>query len=159
MSKPASFANTLSDQWAERTLDDSAIRRIDIPGVCPFFLVPPFMFSRDLTVAMVRNVFARRCHPPWSRQHHGRIGRLPEAHLQSSPGRAPLHDHRERMWFIKPPCLVDLAFPASASPSLDWFKRPSHGYFQGLRTNAAPYMQIIMKLVAQGASRQESVLT
>lgn len=26
MSKPASFANTLSDQWAERTLDDSAIR-------------------------------------------------------------------------------------------------------------------------------------
>ena len=31
MSKPSSFANTLSDQWAERTLDDSAIRRIDIP--------------------------------------------------------------------------------------------------------------------------------
>jgi adenylosuccinate lyase len=27
MSKPANFANTLSDQWAERTLDDSAIRR------------------------------------------------------------------------------------------------------------------------------------
>lgn len=26
MSKPANFANTLSDQWAERTLDDSAIR-------------------------------------------------------------------------------------------------------------------------------------
>lgn len=32
LSKPANFANTLSDQWAERTLDDSAIRRIDIPG-------------------------------------------------------------------------------------------------------------------------------
>jgi adenylosuccinate lyase len=31
MSKPASFAATHSDQWAERTLDDSAIRRIDIP--------------------------------------------------------------------------------------------------------------------------------
>ncbi|KAK1963939.1 Adenylosuccinate lyase [Colletotrichum sublineola] len=31
MSKPINFANTLSDQWAERTLDDSAIRRIDIP--------------------------------------------------------------------------------------------------------------------------------
>lgn len=33
MSKPASFANTLSDQWMERTLDDSAIRRIDIPSM------------------------------------------------------------------------------------------------------------------------------
>ncbi len=32
LSKPLNFANTLSDQWAERTLDDSAIRRIDIPG-------------------------------------------------------------------------------------------------------------------------------
>ncbi|KAL7626039.1 hypothetical protein AAE478_002809 [Parahypoxylon ruwenzoriense] len=31
ISKPASFANTLSDQWMERSLDDSAIRRIDIP--------------------------------------------------------------------------------------------------------------------------------
>lgn len=31
MSKPVNFANTLSDQWMERTLDDSAIRRIDIP--------------------------------------------------------------------------------------------------------------------------------
>ncbi|KAL7914272.1 adenylosuccinate lyase [Trichoderma velutinum] len=31
MSKPANFANTLSDQWMERTLDDSAVRRIDIP--------------------------------------------------------------------------------------------------------------------------------
>jgi adenylosuccinate lyase len=31
LSKSASFANTLSDQWMERTLDDSAIRRIDIP--------------------------------------------------------------------------------------------------------------------------------
>lgn len=27
MAKPASFANTLSTQWMERTLDDSAIRR------------------------------------------------------------------------------------------------------------------------------------
>ena len=33
MSKPTSFANTLSDQWMERTLDDSAIRRIDIPEI------------------------------------------------------------------------------------------------------------------------------
>ncbi|RMZ77611.1 hypothetical protein DV737_g4253, partial [Chaetothyriales sp. CBS 132003] len=31
LSKPANFANTLSDQWMERTLDDSSIRRIDIP--------------------------------------------------------------------------------------------------------------------------------
>jgi adenylosuccinate lyase len=31
LSKPATFANTHSDQWMERTLDDSAVRRIDIP--------------------------------------------------------------------------------------------------------------------------------
>lgn len=31
LSKPASFSNTHSDQWMERTLDDSAIRRMDIP--------------------------------------------------------------------------------------------------------------------------------
>ncbi|KAI9150114.1 Adenylosuccinate lyase [Paramyrothecium foliicola] len=31
LSKPATFANTHADQWAERTLDDSAVRRIDIP--------------------------------------------------------------------------------------------------------------------------------
>ena len=31
MPKPASFANTLSDQWMGHTLDDSAIRRMDIP--------------------------------------------------------------------------------------------------------------------------------
>ena len=34
LSKPLNFANTLSDQWMERTLDDSAIRRIDIPEMC-----------------------------------------------------------------------------------------------------------------------------
>jgi adenylosuccinate lyase len=31
MAKPASFANTRSTQWMERTLDDSAIRRMDLP--------------------------------------------------------------------------------------------------------------------------------
>ncbi|RKU49688.1 adenylosuccinase ade13 [Coniochaeta pulveracea] len=31
LSKPATFANTHADQWCERTLDDSAVRRIDIP--------------------------------------------------------------------------------------------------------------------------------
>ena len=36
MSKPASFANTLSDQWTEYTLDDSAIRRMDIPEMFLF---------------------------------------------------------------------------------------------------------------------------
>ena len=30
-SLPVNFADTYSDQWFERTLDDSAIRRIDIP--------------------------------------------------------------------------------------------------------------------------------
>ena len=30
-SLPINFADTYSDQWFERTLDDSAIRRIDIP--------------------------------------------------------------------------------------------------------------------------------
>lgn len=31
LQRPAGFANTHSDQWMERTLDDSAVRRIDIP--------------------------------------------------------------------------------------------------------------------------------
>ncbi|TQS31995.1 hypothetical protein Golomagni_07705, partial [Golovinomyces magnicellulatus] len=31
LSKPASFQATHADQWMERTLDDSAVRRIDIP--------------------------------------------------------------------------------------------------------------------------------
>lgn len=33
MGKPASFANTMSTQWFERTLDDSAIRREFAPGI------------------------------------------------------------------------------------------------------------------------------
>ncbi|KAN0080702.1 L-Aspartase-like protein [Elaphomyces granulatus] len=45
MSKPASFANTLSDQWAERTLDDSAIRRIDIPEM--FLLADAILLGLD----------------------------------------------------------------------------------------------------------------
>ena len=45
MSKPASFAATLSDQWMERTLDDSAIRRIDIPEM--FLLADAILLGLD----------------------------------------------------------------------------------------------------------------
>ncbi|KAL8730633.1 MAG: hypothetical protein Q9166_003946 [cf. Caloplaca sp. 2 TL-2023] len=45
MSKPANFANTHSDQWLERTLDDSAIRRIDIPEM--FLLADAILISLD----------------------------------------------------------------------------------------------------------------
>ncbi|KAI2643648.1 L-Aspartase-like protein [Xylaria nigripes] len=45
MSKPANFANTLSDQWAERTLDDSAIRRMDIPDM--FLLAEAVLIGLD----------------------------------------------------------------------------------------------------------------
>lgn len=45
MSKPASFANTLSDQWMERSLDDSAIRRIDIPEM--FLLADAILIGLD----------------------------------------------------------------------------------------------------------------
>lgn len=45
LSKPLNFANTLSDQWMERTLDDSAIRRIDIPEM--FLLADAILLSLD----------------------------------------------------------------------------------------------------------------
>ncbi|GAO13506.1 hypothetical protein UVI_02016170 [Ustilaginoidea virens] len=45
MAKPASFANTLSTQWFERTLDDSAIRRIDIPEM--FLLADAILIGLD----------------------------------------------------------------------------------------------------------------
>ncbi|KAF1833733.1 Adenylosuccinate lyase [Decorospora gaudefroyi] len=45
LSKPSAFAATLSDQWMERTLDDSAIRRIDIPET--FLLADAILLSLD----------------------------------------------------------------------------------------------------------------
>ena len=45
MSKPINFAATHSDQWAERTLDDSAIRRIDIPEM--FLLAEAILLGLD----------------------------------------------------------------------------------------------------------------
>jgi len=45
MSKPATFAATLSDQWCERTLDDSAVRRIDIPET--FLLADAILIGLD----------------------------------------------------------------------------------------------------------------
>ena len=45
MAKPASFANTLSTQWFERTLDDSAIRRTDIPEM--FLLADAILIGLD----------------------------------------------------------------------------------------------------------------
>lgn len=39
------FANTLSDQWMEKTLDDSAIHRIDIPEM--FLLADAILLGLD----------------------------------------------------------------------------------------------------------------
>ncbi|KAF4125824.1 adenylosuccinate lyase [Geosmithia morbida] len=66
MSKPASFAATHSDQWAERTLDDSAIRRIDIPEM--FLLADAICIGLDnISDGLV--VYPGTCSPesvPWN---------------------------------------------------------------------------------------------
>ncbi len=59
MAKPASFAATFSDQWMERTLDDSAIRRMNIPEM--FLLADAILISLDnVTSGLV--VYPRRVH-------------------------------------------------------------------------------------------------
>jgi adenylosuccinate lyase len=45
MAKPASFANTHATAWMERTLDDSAIRRMDIPEM--FLLAEAILIGLD----------------------------------------------------------------------------------------------------------------
>ncbi|KAL6852603.1 hypothetical protein ACO1O0_007150 [Amphichorda felina] len=45
MAKPAAFANTVSTQWMERTLDDSACRRVDIPE--SFLLADAILIGLD----------------------------------------------------------------------------------------------------------------
>lgn len=45
MSKPINFANTLATQWMERSLDDSAIRRVDIPEM--FLLTDAILIGLD----------------------------------------------------------------------------------------------------------------
>ncbi|EWC45705.1 adenylosuccinate lyase [Drechslerella stenobrocha 248] len=45
MSKPMNFANTLASQWMERSLDDSAIRRMDIPEM--FLLADAILLGLD----------------------------------------------------------------------------------------------------------------
>lgn len=59
LSKPASFAATLSDQWMERTLDDSAIRRIDIPEL--FLLADAILLGLD-NVSAGLVVYPKRVH-------------------------------------------------------------------------------------------------
>ncbi|KAM0242160.1 hypothetical protein ACHAP5_007315 [Fusarium lateritium] len=52
LSKQATFANTFKEQWMERTLDDSAVRRIDIPEM--FLLADAIIGSLDnITDGMV----------------------------------------------------------------------------------------------------------
>ncbi|OLN93987.1 Adenylosuccinate lyase [Colletotrichum chlorophyti] len=58
-SLPASFADTYADQWFERSLDDSAIRRIDIPEM--FLLADAILIGLDnVTSGLV--VYPKRIH-------------------------------------------------------------------------------------------------
>ncbi|KAK1501684.1 adenylosuccinate lyase [Colletotrichum costaricense] len=53
-SLPANFADTYADQWFERTLDDSAIRRIDIPEM--FLLAEVVLTCLDAILLGLDNV-------------------------------------------------------------------------------------------------------
>ncbi|KAF6818975.1 adenylosuccinate lyase [Colletotrichum musicola] len=58
-SLPINFADTYSDQWFERTLDDSAVRRIDIPEM--FLLADAILLGLDnVTSGMV--TYPKRIH-------------------------------------------------------------------------------------------------
>ncbi|KAK2729128.1 adenylosuccinate lyase [Colletotrichum kahawae] len=58
-SLPVNFADTFADQWFERTLDDSAIRRIDIPEM--FLLADAILLGLDnVTSGLV--VYPKRIH-------------------------------------------------------------------------------------------------
>ena len=97
MSKPANFANTLSDQWMERTLDDSAIRRIDIPEM--FLLADAILLGLDnITGGLV--VYPKRIESRVQEE-------LPFMITESVRGLSSLHGHCSQ---------------ASASTSFDWFR-------------------------------------
>lgn len=89
MGKPINFANTLADQWMERTLGTTKSESsIELSNKCNRRQRnPPHRHPRDVPT--------RRRYSYRPRQRDERLSRLPKTYPRSCHGRATIHDYRK----------------------------------------------------------------